>query len=121
MHFNLGKLYGVRDGIKDSCVYYYVKAILYDPERFQKINHTVADFYYDNKRFTEAKTYYKQSLEKPTSVRYWDVERLVNIYIEEKNFLYAENVLKQYLDSSPPDKNLYEKLEASIKAASEKN
>ena len=117
VHFNLGKLYGVRDGIKDSCVYYYRNAILYDPERFQKINHTVADFYYDNKRYTEAKTYYKQSLEKPTSVRYWDVERLVNIYIEEKNYVYAENILKQYLDNSNPDKNLYERLSIVIKAA----
>ncbi|MEP7164358.1 MAG: tetratricopeptide repeat protein [Ferruginibacter sp.] len=117
VYLNLGKLHEAKDVSKDSSIYYYSKAVLYDPDRFQKLNHTIADFYFDNKKFSEAKTFYRQSLEKPTPGRYWDVEHLVKILIEEKNFIEAESTLKQYLTPGE-DKNLYEILSAAIKEAS---
>ena len=96
---SLGKLYTAKDsGIKENAIKYYSKAVSLDPDRFQKINHTIADYYYDNKKMDEAKTFYQQSLSMPTSVRYWDVDRLVKIFLTEKNFPEAEKVVKQYLN-----------------------
>jgi tetratricopeptide (TPR) repeat protein len=120
VYFNLGKLHDAKDEAKDSSIYYYSKAVFYDPDRFQKMNHTIADFYYDNKRPAEAKIYYQQSLSKPTSVRYWDIERLVNILIDEKNFTDAGTVLKQNLDPVA-EKDLYTKLLNAINQAAGKN
>ena len=120
VHFNLGKMYGVKDAAKDSSIYYYSKAVFYDPDRFQKMNHSIADFYYDNKKFGEAKIYYLQSLSMPTSVRYWDVERLVKILIEEKNFTEAETVLKQYINAEA-EKEVYTKISMVISQAAGKN
>ena len=118
--FNLGKLYGVKDSVKlDSSIHYYSKAVFYDPDRFQKINHTIADFYYDRKKFDLAKIYYLQSLRMSTSARYWDVNRLVKIFIEEKNFAEAEKTINQYLNPEA-EKDIYMKLANAIKAASGK-
>ena len=120
VYFNLGKLYDVKNTAKDSSIYFYSKAVAFDPDRFQKINHTIADFYYDNNRFSEAKIYYQQSLSMPTSVRYWDVERLVRIYVQEKNFTEAENILKQYVNSVS-EKDMYTKISGIISDGSAKN
>ena len=114
VYFNLGKLHDVKDTVKDRSIYYYGKAVLHDPDRFQKMNHTVADYYFDKKNFSDAKIFYYQSLEKPTSARYWDVDHLVRILIEEKKFTEAENVLKKYL-APGEDNNLYDKLLTKIK------
>ena len=84
------------------------------------MNHSIADFYYDNKKFGEAKIYYLQSLSMPTSVRYWDVERLVKILIEEKNFTEAETVLKQYINAEA-EKEVYTKISMVISLAAGKN
>ena len=106
----------MKDAVKDSSIYYYSKAVFYDPDRFQKMNHTIADFYFDNKKYSEAKTYYTQSLGKINITRYWDLEHLVKIFIEEKSYAEAENAVKQYLDPAL-DKNLVEKLTADINQA----
>lgn len=116
VYFNMGKLYEAKEGIKDSAVFYYSKAVALDPDRFQKTNHTIADFYYDNKRYSEAKYYYVLSLSQPTSVRFRDTERLVRILVEEKNFTEAENVVKKYLDPDN-DKILYTRLMSTISDA----
>ncbi len=119
VYFNLGKLYGVKEETKDSSIYYYSKAVFYDPERFQKMNHNIADFYYDNKNFSQAKNYYQQSLSKYTFSRYADIEKLVNILIEEKNIAGAENILIEYLDPVS-DKNQFTKISSAINLATEK-
>ena len=121
VYFNLGKLYIAKDSvIKENAIKYYSKAVSLDPDRFQKINHTIADYYYDNKKMDEAKTFYQQSLSMPTSVRYWDVDRLVKIFLAEKNFTEAEKAVKQYLNPEA-DKDLFIKLLTTVNEAMEKN
>lgn len=123
VYFNLGKLYGVKDGLNDSSVYYYSKAVLFDPDRFQKENNMVLGYYEKNKRNTEAKVFFHQSLEKgiasKTSLDQY-IERLAGILIEEKNFIEADNMLKQYLNPDL-DKELFSKLSTAIKQAGGKN
>jgi deoxyhypusine synthase len=55
-----------------------------------------------------------------TSARYWDINRLVKIFIEEKNFAEAEKTINQYLNPEA-EKEIYMKLANAIKAASGKN
>lgn len=119
VYFNLGKLYGVKDTAKENSIEYYRKAVFFDPIRFQKTNHLIAEFYYNNKQFGEAKTFYRQSLAVPNSLRYWDTDRLVNILIAEKNFAEAENSIRQYLNPES-DKDLYVKLIGILDQASGK-
>ena len=108
VYFNLGKLYAAKSAIKDSSIYYYGKAVFYDSDRFHKMNNTIANYYYENKNFSEANKYYSQSLEKLTETKRWDVEQLVKIYIEESNFTEAENTLKRYLNPST-DNDIFQK------------
>lgn len=117
VYFNLGKLFDVRDKVKDSSFFYYEKAVFYDPERFQKMNHTIADFYFDNKKMNEAKIYYRQALNKINVTRKWDAERLISILINESNFAEAEQDLKQLLHPVA-DNILFKKLSAAISKAS---
>jgi Tfp pilus assembly protein PilF len=112
----LGKLYGVKDAVKDSSIYYYAKAVSYDPDRFYKINHTIADFYYDNKNFTTAQSFYEQALKTPTFTKNKDLERLITILVNEGNLPDAESILKKYLDPQS-DNELYTKLSKIISEA----
>ncbi|HEY4874476.1 MAG TPA: tetratricopeptide repeat protein [Puia sp.] len=116
INFNLGKLYAIKDAAKDSSIYYYSKAVFYDPDRFYKINHTIADFYYDNKNFSMAKSFYEQALRTPTFTKNRDLERLITILVNESNVAEAENVLKKYLDPAS-DNELYTKLSKTISEA----
>jgi hypothetical protein len=84
------------------------------------MNHSIADFYYDKKKFSDAKIFYIQSLEKPTSVRFWDVERLVRILVEEKNFTEAETYLNKYINPGF-EKEIYTKISGIITNAATKN
>lgn len=119
VYYNLGKLYAAKDNMKDSTVYYYSKAVLYDPIRFQKTNHIIADYHYNNKNYSLAKTYYLQSLAVININRDWDITRAVNICVDEKNFAEAENIVTHFLKPDF-DNQLYTKLMDSIKAVSGK-
>lgn len=116
VYFNLGKLYGLKNKLPDSSVFYYAKAVLHDPDRFQKMSHTIADFYYDGKNMNEAKNYYRHALEKVTPTRTWDAERLVSIQLSEGNFTGAAHDLKQLLNPVS-DNFLYTKLSAAVSKA----
>ncbi len=123
VYYNLGKLFNVRNEIKDSSFHYYCKAVLYDPERFPKLNYEIADYYYNNKKANEAKAFYRKALEMGIASKKqlsWYVERLVSTLITEKNFTEAAAALDEYLDPET-DKDLYTKLSTDISKASGKN
>jgi len=123
VYFNIGKLYGVKDGIGDSAVYYYSQAVVFDPDRFQKEHYTIADYYEKNKKISEAKTFYRQALDKGIAAKNWMdwyIEKLVNILVQEKNPAEAETMLKQYLNPET-DKDLYTKLSTVISQGGGKN
>lgn len=117
--FNLGKLYALKENGKDSSFYFYGRAVMYNPYRFRDMIHPVADYYYYDKRYSEAKPFYRQALNFATATRYRDLERLVNILIGERNFTEAENTLNQTLNPER-DKELYTKLATAITEAARK-
>ncbi len=118
--FNLGKLYNLKENGKENSFFYYGKAAIYNPYRFRDMIHPVADYYYYDKRYTEAKPFYKLALNFASFTKFRDIERLVTILIYESNFTEAEKTLKQYLNPET-DKDLYTKLSMAINQASGKN
>ena len=122
VYFNLGKLYAAKDSsLSENAVHYYCKALDLDPDRFKSMNHTIADYYYDNKKMSLAKTYYQLALlSMPSLTKYSDAERLVKIFIGEKDFTGAEKAVKQYLDAEA-DKDVFIKLLTTVNEAAEKS
>lgn len=118
--YNLGKLYNLKDNGKDSSFYFYGKAALYNSYRFRDMIHPVADYYYYDKRYTEAKPFYQLALNFASLTRNRDLQRLIEILIIERNYVEAESTLKQYLQpETNPD--LFTKLSDDIKKASGNN
>ena len=122
VNYNLGQVYlNKNSGVNnDSAVYYFSKAVNYNPYRWSKENPVIADYLYDKKDFTRAKIYYKNALARPAYTINRDIERLVSCLIEEKNFTEAENTLNQYLKPEN-NKMLFDKLTAEINKAAGKN
>jgi tetratricopeptide (TPR) repeat protein len=104
VYFNLGKLHGVKDGVKDSSIYYYSKAIFYDPDRFHKLNNRISDFYL-------------KQLNAQTSPA--DLERLITTLINEGKFTDADSTLKKYIDPEK-EKDVYARLAKAISDGSQK-
>ena len=115
--FNLGKLYNLEESGKDSSFYFYGKAALYNPYRFRDMIHPVADYYYYDKRYTEAKQFYQLAFNFASFTKNRDLERLIEILIIERNFTEAESTLNKYLKPEA-DQELYTKLSEAIGNAS---
>jgi tetratricopeptide (TPR) repeat protein len=121
VYYNLGLLHTAKKSIKDSTIYYYRWAVSYNPYRWHKLNHIIAEFFYDKKDFNQAKKYYRQALAVKNRMLKIDVNRLVNILVEENNFAEAENTVNQYLNPET-DKEIYTKLIENInKAKTDRN
>lgn len=120
VYFNLGNLYDIKDRAKDSSIYYYSKAVLYNPDRWESKNFIVDKYYADSTHSGAAKIYYRQMLEMGIAKKFWlnqCLDHLVQLLLKDKSFTEAENVLKQYLNSSGSDKNLYNQLSDAINVA----
>lgn len=118
--FNLGKLYGLDEKTKDSSYYYYGKAVEYNSFRFREMIYPVADYYYYEKRYSEAKPFYKLAFNFASFTRNRDLERLIEILLYEKNFAEAQATLDQYLKPGAGN-DLYLKLAAAISKAAGNN
>ena len=118
--YNLGKLYQLKRGSSDSAYYYYGKACFYNPYRFRNLIHPIADHYYYSNQYSEAKPLYKLALRFPSSTRNGDIERLIQILINEHSITEAKRMLNQYL-SPKSDKDIYMRLTTVIEQASKKD
>ena len=59
--------------------------------------HPVADHYYYNKRYTEAKPFYRLAFNFATFTRNRDLERLIEILIIEQDYTEARATLNKFL------------------------
>ncbi len=118
--FNLGKLYAIDETKKDSSFYYYGRAVTFDSYRFRNMIHPVADYYYYAKRFSEAKPFYQLAFNFDTQTKYRDLERLVDIFIYEKDFAGAEAAVKKYLNPQVDNEQYLKLTETISKAAGNK-
>ena len=120
VYYNLSLVHNAKSSINDSIIYYYSKAVFYNPYRWQKLNRIIANFYYEKKDLTQAKNYYTNSLKAKNKYFYSDIDLLIKILIEEKAFATAESTLKQYLNAET-DSEIYERLLEKIAKASGNN
>lgn len=109
VYYNIALLHTAKGSVKDSTIYYYNRAVLFNPIRWQKLNHTIADYYYDRKEFITAKKYYLNAVSVKTRFFYLDMEKLVHIFIYEKNFEGASKAVNYYINPET-EKEKYERL-----------
>ncbi|MEP6747426.1 MAG: caspase family protein [Bacteroidota bacterium] len=119
VYLNLGNLYDIKNPVKDSSIYYFSRAVLYNPDRWESKNFIIDKYYADSTHSGAAKTYYRQLLEKGIAKKFWlnqYADRLVQLLTKERLYTEAEEVLKQYLHPDA-DKVLYNKLSSKINLA----
>jgi tetratricopeptide (TPR) repeat protein len=105
VYFNLGKMHGVKDPAKDSSIYFYSRAVFYDPDRFHKLNGSISSFYL-------------KTLGSQTNSA--DLDRMITALINLGNLTDADTDLEKYLDPVK-NKDVYERLSKKISDATQKN
>ena len=121
VNYNIGQVYLSMNSNaeNDSSVYYFGQAVRYNYFRWNKQIPVIADYYYNKKDYSHALPFYKQSVA-DSLTRSSAINRLIECYIQEKNFDDAKNAVNRYIIPGN-QKELYDRLMADINAAIEKN
>jgi tetratricopeptide (TPR) repeat protein len=122
VYYNLAVLYNAKNGItgaatvNENTIDYYRKALQFNPYRWQKLNHQIADWYYAHQQNLLAREYYQRALAGGNLTKEKDIHQLVSILMAEKNFSEATRMVNLYL-TPDQDKSLYSQLMGEINAA----
>ncbi len=122
VYYNLSVLYNAKNGYtrastnNETSINYYRKAVQFNPYRWQKLNHQIAEWYYAQQNNLLAKDYYQRALAGGNLTKEKDIHQLVSILLSEKNYTEATKMVNLYLPSNQ-DKPLYSQLMGEINAA----